>query len=137
MRIFATTVFLVAFVNAAWAESALFPKSRWFAVDALNGTSLRGKGLTLFVEPEGASSAAFAKGFGGCNDWRSWFDMAGDTEVSFTEFTDTERVCSNQQRMQIEKDYLAALAKVKEFQLEGGMLSLTGDGVTLRLSPKK
>ena len=68
MRIFATTVFLVAFVNAAWAESALFPKSRWFAVDALNGTSLRGKGLTLFVEPEGASSAAFAKGFGGCND---------------------------------------------------------------------
>ena len=106
-------------------------------MDALNGTSLRGKGLTLFVEPEGASSAAFAKGFGGCNDWRSWFDMAGDTEVSFTEFTDTERFCSNQQRMQIEKNYLAALAKVKEFQLEGEMLSLTGDGVTLRLSPKK
>ena len=137
MRIFATTVFLVAFVNAAWAESALFPKSRWFAVDALNGTSLRGKGLTLFVEPERASSAAFAKGFGGCNDWRSWFDMAGETEVSFTEFTDTERVCANQQRMQIEKDFLTALAKVKEFRLEGEMLSLTGDGVTLRLSPKK
>ena len=94
MRIFATTVFLVAFVNAAWAESAVFPKNRWFAVDALNGKSLRGKGLTLFVEPEGASSAAFAKGFGGCNDWRSWFDMTGDTEVSFTEFTATERVCA-------------------------------------------
>ena len=137
MRIFATTVFLVALVNAAWAESALFPKSRWFAVDALNGTSLRGKGLTLFVETEGTSSAAFAKGFGGCNDWRSWVDMAEETKVSFTEFTDTERVCANPQRMQIEKDFLAALAKVKEFRLEGEMLSLTGDGVTLLLSPKK
>ena len=60
MRIFATGIVLVALVNPAWAESALFPKSRWFAVDALNGTSLRGKGLTLFVEPEGASSAASA-----------------------------------------------------------------------------
>ena len=106
-------------------------------MDALNGTSLRGKGLTLFVEPEAPSGAAFAKGFGGCNNWHSWFDTAGGTEVSFAEFTDTERVCSNQQRMQIEKDYLAALAKVKEFRLEGEMLSLTGDGVTLRLSPKK
>ena len=46
-------------------------------------------------------------------------------------------VCSNQQRMQIEKDYLAALAKVREFRFEGEMLSLSGDGVTLRLSPKK
>jgi heat shock protein HslJ len=105
-------------------------------VDALNGTNLRGKGLTLFVEPEGPSSAAFAKGFGGCNDWHSWFDTAGGTDVSFAEFTDTERVCSNQQRMQIEKDYLSALAKVKEFRFEGEMLSLSGDGVTLRLSPK-
>ena len=128
---------LVALANPAWAESALFPKNQWFAVDALNGTSLRGKGLTLFVEPEGTSGAAFAKGFGGCNDWHSWFDTAGGTDVSFAEFTDTERVCSNQQRMQIEKDYLAALAKVREFRFEGEMLSLSGDGVTLRLSPKK
>src|SRR6476619_5511294 len=131
MRMFATAVFLVALANSAWAESAVFPKNRWFAVDALNGKSLRGKGLTLFVEPERASSAAFAKGFGGCTDWHSWFDMPGDTEGSFTEFTDTERVCSNQQRMQIEKDYLDALAKVKEFRLEGEVLNLTGDGVTL------
>ena len=106
-------------------------------VDALNGTSLRGKGLTLFVEPEAPSGAAFAKGFGGCNNWHSWFDTVGETEVSFAEFTDTERVCSNQQRMQIERDYLAALAKVKEFRFEGEMLSLSGEGVTLRLSPKK
>lgn len=137
MRIFATAIFLVALVNPARAESALFPANRWFAVDALNGTSLRGKGLTLFVEPEVVSGAAFAKGFGGCNDWQSWFDTAGGTEVSFSQFTDTERVCSNKQRMQIEEDYLAALAKVKEFRLEGETLSLTGDGVTLRLSPKK
>ena len=105
-------------------------------MDALNGTSLRGKGLTLFVEPEVASGAAFAKGFGGCNNWHSWFDLAEGTEVSFSQFSDSERVCSDK-RMQIEKDYLAALAKVKEFRLEGEMLSLTGDGVTLRLSPKK
>jgi len=39
--------------------------------------------------------------------------------------------------MQIEKDYLSALAKVKEFRFEGEMLSLSGEGVTLRLSPKK
>ena len=137
MRIFATAVFLVALVNSTWAESALFPKNQWFSVDALNGTSLRGKGLTLFVEPEGASKAAFAKGFGGCNDWHSWFDTAGGADVSFAEFTDTGRVCSNKQRMQIEKDFLAALANVKEFRLDGEMLSLTGRGVTLRLSPKK
>ena len=128
---------LVALANPACAESALFPKNRWFVVDALNGTSLRGKGLTLFVEPEAPSGAAFAKGFGGCNNWHSWFDTVGETEVSFAEFTDTERVCSNQQRMQIERDYLAALAKVKEFRFEGEMLSLSGEGVTLRLSPKK
>ena len=137
MRPLGVWFILVALVNPAWAESALFPKNRWFAVDALNGTSLRGKGLTLFVEPEGASSAAFAKGFGGCNDWHSWFDTAGGTEVSFAQFTDTERVCSNQKRMQIEKDYLSALAKVTEFRFEGEMLSLSGEGVTLRLSPKK
>ena len=106
-------------------------------MDALNGTSLRGKGLTLFVESEVVSGAAFAKGFGGCNEWRSWFDTVEGTEVSFSNFTDSERDCFNKQRMQIEKDYLAALAKVKEFRLEGEMLSLTGDGVTLRLSPKK
>ena len=128
---------LVALVNPAWAESAVFPKNRWFAVDALNGTNLRGKGLTLFVEPDGTSGATFAKGFAGCNDWHSWFDITGGTEVSFAQFADTERVCSNNQRMQIERDYLAALAKIKEFRLEGEMLSLTGDGVTLRLSPKK
>jgi hypothetical protein len=128
---------LVALANPAWAESALFPKSRWFAVDALNGTNLRGKGLTLFVEPEGPSSAAFAKGFGGCNDWHSWFDTPGGTEVSFAEFTDTERVCSNQKRMQLEKDYLSALAKVKDFRFENEMLSMSGEGVTLQLSPKK
>ena len=97
---------------------------------------MRGKGLTLFVEPEVVSGAAFAKGFGGCNDWHSWFDTAKGTEVSFSQFTDGERVCSDKRR-QIEKDYLAALAKVEEFRLEGEMLSLTGDGVTLRLSPKK
>ena len=125
---------LVALANPAWAESALFPTNRWFAVDALNGTSLRGKGLTLFVESEAAS--ATAKGFGGCNHWQSWFETDGGTEVSFAQFTDSERVCSDK-RMQIEQDYLAALAKVKEFQLEGETLSLTGDGVTLRLSPKK
>ena len=135
MRPLGVWFILVALVNPAWAESALFPKNRWFAVDALNGTSLRGKGLTLFVDA-GTSGAAFAKGFGGCNDWHSWFDTAGETEVSFAQFTDTERVCSDK-RMQLEKDYLAALAKVKEFQLEGETLSLTGDGVTLRLSPKK
>ena len=82
------------------------------------------------------SGAAFAKGFGGCNEWRSWFDTVEGTEVSFSQLSDSERVCSDK-RMQIEKDYLAALAKVKEFRLEGEMLSLTGDGVTLRLSPKK
>ena len=126
---------LVVLAYPAWAKSALFPTNRWFAVDALNGTSLRGKGLTLFVESEAAS--ANAKGFGGCNDWHSWFETDGGTEVSFVQFSDTERVCSNQQRMQIEKDYLAALAKVKEFRFEGDMLSLSGDGVTLRLFPKK
>ena len=128
---------LVALAHPTWAESALFPTNRWFTVDALNGASLRGKGLTLFVEPDGTSGATFAKGFAGCNDWHSWFDITGGTEVSFAQFADTERVCSNNQRMQIERDYLAALAKIKEFRLEGEMLSLTGDGVTLRLSPKK
>ena len=127
---------LVALANPAWAESELFPNNRWFAVDALNGTSLRGKGLTLFVESEVVSGAAFAKGFGGCNKWRSWFNT-DEGKVSFSNFTDSERDCSNKQRMQIEKDYLAALAKVTDFRLEGEMLSLTGDGVTLRLSPKK
>jgi hypothetical protein len=39
--------------------------------------------------------------------------------------------------MRFEKDYLAALAKIKEFRLEGEMLNLIGDGVTLWLSPKK
>ena len=119
---------LVALANPACAESALFPKNRWFAVDALNGTSLRGKGLTLFVEPEVVAGAAFAKGFGGCNDWHSWFDTAEGTEVSFSQFTDGERVYSDK-RMQIEKDYLAALAKVEEFRLEGEMLSLIGDNI--------
>ena len=46
---------LVALAHPTWAESALFPTNRWFTVDALNGASLRGKGLTLFVEPDGTS----------------------------------------------------------------------------------
>ena len=79
------------------------------------------QGTTPFVEPEVVSGAAFAKGCGGCNDWHSWFDTAEGTEVSFSQFTDGERVYSDK-RMQIEKDYLAALAKVEEFRLEGEML---------------
>ena len=53
------------------------------------------QGTTPFVEPEVVSGAAFAKGFGGCNDWHSWFDTAEGTEVSFSQFTDGERVYSD------------------------------------------
>ena len=86
-------------------------------MDALNGTSLRGKGLTLFVEPEAALARHLPKALGAATTGILGSSTAGGTEVSFAQFADTERVCSNKQRMQIEKDYLAALAKVKEFQI--------------------
>jgi heat shock protein HslJ len=129
-------VWLLLSVLAQPALAEGFPT--WgFVVDSLNGKDVRGKKLFFEADrgsPEG-NEVPTATGFGGCNEWRAKWESPTDSDEFFlTDLTVTEKACPDEEVMQIEKEYVAALAKVTHYREEGRTLFLTGDGVDLQLS---
>lgn len=104
-------------------------------MDELNGTDLRGKGLTFEFRkrwfPVPPESDRYAYGFAGCNDWHAEITHHG----AFADLTVTKKICPDEQVMQTERNFLAALAKVTAIlQEEDKTVTLAGDGVTIKLS---
>jgi len=103
----------------------------------LNGTDLRGKGLTVDFTyiwlPTPPDTHQTAGGFAGCNEWHA--DMPPGGSHLFARLTVTEKICPDDGVMQVEKEFLTSLVAVTEIrEEEDTTLTLIGEGVTIKLS---
>jgi len=138
MRRIGACLFLVMLAHPGFAQTAQFPMKRWFVVETLNGTNVRDKALTFLadtVSPD-ATFEPTASGFAGCNTWRASYEIKAPDEFKLGGIATTKMMCAEGNVMQVEGDYVAALAKVVRWRVDGETLILTGEQTTLRLSPQ-
>ena len=120
MRRLGICLLFIVLAHPGFAEPmAEFPTKRWFAAELLNGVDVRDNGLTFFadialddaVEPT-------AGGFAGCNVWRARPEMAAD-QFRLGRIATTRKLCPGDTVMQIEALYLAAMARVSQWRVDG------------------
>jgi len=70
-------------------------------------------------------------GIAACNHYGGEFSTDGD-DITIGSVVMTEMACLDEQRMAAESAYLAALAQVSDFSLEGDKLFFSGEGVMLQ-----
>src|SRR5262245_18503855 len=133
-RWIALCLLFVSLAPPLWAEAAKFPMGEWFDVETLNGKDVRGKHLTLFVHDGSGGFSASASGGTGCHSWGSAYQLEAPDRFKLVDGIGvTTEACPYAIAMQIEREYLAALAKVTRWQMNGSTLLLSGDQTTLRL----
>jgi len=117
-----------------WAEAAKFPMDEWFVVENLNSKDVRGKYLTLFVHDGSGGFSASASGGTGCHSWGSAYQLEAPDRFKLVDGIGvTTEACPDANAMQLESEYLAALAKVTRWRMDGSTLLLSGDQAILRL----
>jgi len=127
-----------ALTHPIFAQPAGFPMKRWFVVETLNGTDVRDKALTLMADlvPSDGTLVPTANGSAGCNIWTARFATAEpDAFKVVGGIAATKMMCPQGNVMLLEGNFLAAIAKVTRWRMEGAMLILTGDETALHLSP--
>ena len=81
-------------------------------------------GSTVTLEFEAGDQAG---GTAGCNSYGGRYQIDGDT-ISFSEIVQTLMACADEQVMEQEAQYLAALETASQFELSGDSLVITYDG---------
>lgn len=103
---------------------------RWFLREmTVDGKSfnLPEQGMTLQFEENGQ-----ANGQGGCNSFGSSYTASKDGKMSFGPIMSTEMACIEGDAMERESAYLQGLAKVQQYSVEVGKLTLSSaDGKVL------
>jgi heat shock protein HslJ len=110
-----------------WAQS--FPAGQVFVASELNGKDVRGKGLTFLVE--GAPGAA--SGFGGCNSWQVSYELKEPDRFTLGTIGTTKKLCPEGDIMQLEGEFVSALARVVRWRVAGLALILSGEGASVQL----
>lgn len=134
MRWIGLYLLFMSLAPPVWAEAAKFPMDEWFDVENLNGKNVRGKHLTLFVHDGSGGFSASASGGTGCHAWGSAYQLEAPDRFKLVDGIGvTTEACPNAMAMQLEGEYLAALAKVTHWRMDGSTLLLSGDQPILRL----
>jgi heat shock protein HslJ len=81
-------------------------------------------GSTVTLEFEAGDQAG---GSAGCNSYGGHYRVDGDA-ISFSEMVQTLMACEDEQVMEQEAQYLAALETASQFELSGDSLAITYDG---------
>ena len=81
-------------------------------------------GSTVTLEFEAGDQAG---GSAGCNSYGGRYQVDGDA-ISFSEMVQTLMACEDEQVMEQEAQYLAALETASQFELSGDQLAITYDG---------
>jgi heat shock protein HslJ len=139
MRRTGICLLLIVLAHPGFAQPAPgFPAKRWFAVEELNGADVRDKALTFFADIVAADDAVLPAvgGFAGCNTWRARPEIAAPDRFRLGTIRVTKKLCAGGNVMQLEAGYLAAMAKVTGWRMDGVALVLTGDKTIVRLSPQ-
>jgi heat shock protein HslJ len=136
MRRLGVCLLLVVLAHPGLAQPAPeFPAKAWFVVETLNGVDMHDNGLTFFadialddtVEPTAGGSA-------GCNIWRARPEIGAPDRFRLGPIATTRKLCARGNVMQIEAIYLAAMARVSRWRIDGAALVLSGEQTILRLS---
>ena len=109
--------------SPAGSEDAGLTETTWHLIEIDGQGATPGAGgnpLTLTL----SSDETQASGFSGCNQFTGGFTLEDD-RLSFGPLASTRKMCAA--GMEQEAEYLAALAKVKRFELKEGALSLFDD----------
>lgn len=78
-----------------------------------------------------------AGGNSGCNSFGGSYKTEAD-KISFTEIISTQRACIEDERMNIERDFLGGLQKANHFEIKNGKLNLyEGDALLLTFDPQE
>jgi heat shock protein HslJ len=134
MRWIGLCLLFVSLTSPLWAEVAKFPVGEWFDVENLNGKDVRGKRLTFFVHDGSGGFLASASGGTGCHSWGSAYQLEAPDRFKLVDGIGvTTEACPDALAMQLEREYLAALAKVTRWRMDGSTLQLSGDQAVLRL----
>ena len=81
-------------------------------------------GSTVTLEFEAGDQSG---GSAGCNSYGGRYQVDGDA-ISFSEIVQTLMACEDEQVMQQEAQYLAALETAGQFEISGDSLAITYDG---------
>jgi heat shock protein HslJ len=81
-------------------------------------------GSTVTLEFDAGDQAG---GSAGCNSYGGHYQVDGDA-ISFSEMVQTLMACEDEQVMEQEAQYLAALETASQFELSGDSLAITYDG---------
>ena len=138
MRRLGICLLLIVLTHPGFAQPmAEFPTKRWFAAESLNGVDVRDNGLTFFADTTlGDAVEPTAGGSAGCNVWRARPELAAPDQFRLGPIATTRKMCPGDTVMQIEALYLAAMARVSQWRLDGAALLLSGEQTVLRFSPR-
>ena len=125
------TVFLVSVAAAAQSPWG-FPISQRFVAVSLNGQSYGQKAPTVTVTQDAERNVLTAGGFAGCNTWFGRITL-GQKQFGVGDLGTTKMFCGD--RMDREIGFLDALKSVKRWRMDGPLLVLEGEQMTLLLSP--
>jgi heat shock protein HslJ len=110
-------------------QTLLIP--RWFlAALTLDGQAADipagQQNMTIQFTPDGKIN-----GDGGCNSFGGDYTAGKDGKMSFSPIASTMMACADEKDMQLESTYFHALAKVQQFKVADGKLTLSSnDGKT-------
>jgi heat shock protein HslJ len=100
-----------------------------FDSGSLNGEAIPfvdGHPITLIFDVAESSIGGQAA----CNQYFGGYTISG-SEISFSEMGQTMMACLPEEVMESESQYLAAMAAVTNFSIDGDRLTLTGDDVEI------
>lgn len=108
-----------------------FVGSVWIAEDIAGAPVVSGTDVTLLMD-----RTSRAGGKAGCNTYGSAYQLNGDT-LAFSQDFSTKMFCSPDAVMAQEQTYLALLAQVTGYQMQGEKLALTtADGKSILFHKK-
>lgn len=100
--------------------------ANWKAVE-LNGKAVDGPTLDYAMDK--------VSGTGGCNRFFGPIELSDEDKVKIGPLATSRMMCEG--KMNIERDYLAALGAARTFELQDGTLVLKGDGGTALVKFRK
>ena len=120
-----STILFVALLVCSQAHAQSLFGKKWMLTE-VNGAAV--SSAKAYIEFD--NSTKRFSGDGGCNRFSGRFEMNG-ANIRFSQTISTKRACLDNQIQQIENDFLSALERVTNFQIQGNYLRLNNAGRSL------
>lgn len=110
------------------ADDSLTLESKKWVLEAIKGVPVSKIGRTAFIVFDSAKGSA--GGNSSCNVFGGSYTATSST-IKITEIVSTMRACIEDERMTIERDFLAGLPRANGYDIKGGRLRLYRNGSLL------